>query len=145
MEKLEVWVSLAGTLVSLSVALIIFLVRLVKSVRNNKNMLNENVLLDAVAPLMELAEKFTNYSGEEKKEFVLTKLNRFAIDNKLNFDAEAIAKKIEELISLTKQVNVVSNVGAIINLPEESCAALCDNAAQAQNNRKIILTNNKNN
>ena len=68
-------------------------------------MQNYSFLDDAVAPLMEIAEGFTNYSGEEKKQFVLTKVNQFAIENGLKFDAEETAAKVEKLINLTKKIN----------------------------------------
>ena len=46
-----------------------------------------------------------SYSGEEKKEYVMTKANRYAIENGIAFDEEAVSAKVEELISLTRQVN----------------------------------------
>ena len=70
-----------------------------------KKLKNSYVLLDAVAPLMEIAETFTNYSGEEKKEYVMTKVNQFAIENGIRFDSQAVSNKIEELIGLSKNVN----------------------------------------
>ena len=36
----------------------------------------------------------------------MTKANQFAIDNKFKFDAEAVGQKVEELVSMTKQVNM---------------------------------------
>ena len=70
-----------------------------------KNLENSILLLDAVAPIMEVAEKYVHYTGEEKKEFVLTKINQLAIENKLKFDEVAVSNKIEELITLSKEVN----------------------------------------
>ena len=54
---------------------------------------------------MEIAENFSNYSGEEKKQFVLTKVNQFAIENGLKFDAETTAAQVEKLIELSKKIN----------------------------------------
>ena len=51
------------------------------------------------------AEAFVNYSGAEKKEYVLTKANRFAIENKIPFNETELSDKIEELIILSKEVN----------------------------------------
>ena len=105
MENAELILSLAGTALSLFVAAVLFFVKLLRGSAAKKKLKNDYLLLDAVAPLMELAESFTSYSGEEKKEYVLTKLNQFAIENGISFDVSTVSQKIEELIALSKQVN----------------------------------------
>jgi hypothetical protein len=54
---------------------------------------------------MTIAESYYNYLGEEKKAYVLTKLNQYALDNGITFDEEKASQKIEELIALSKNVN----------------------------------------
>ena len=105
MENFEVVLSLAGTALSLLITSIIFVVRLVKAVREKRNMQSSSFLYETVARLMEIAENFSNYSGEEKKQFVLTKVNQFAIENGLKFDAETTAAQVEKLIELSKKIN----------------------------------------
>ena len=105
MENLELILSLAGTALSLFIACVVFIVKLIRGYIMKKKLKNSYVLLDAVAPLMEIAETFTNYSGEEKKEYVMTKVNQFAIENVIRFDSQAVSNKIEELIGLSKNVN----------------------------------------
>ena len=105
MENLEIILSLAGTALSLFVASIIFISKMINGMVSKKRLRNSYILLDAVAPLMEIAETFDSYSGEEKKEYVLTKVNQFAIENNIKFDAKQIAAEIERLINLSKQVN----------------------------------------
>ena len=105
MENFEVVLSLAGTALSLLITSIIFVVRLVKAVREKRNMQSSSFLYETVAPLMEIAENFSNYSGEEKKQFVLTQVNQFAIENGLKFDAETTAAQVEKLIELSKKIN----------------------------------------
>ena len=105
MENLELILSLAGTALSLFIACMIFIAKLIRGYITKKKLKNSYVLLDAVAPLMEIAETFTNYSGEEKKEYVMTKVNQFAIENGITFNADAVTAKIEELIQLSKNVN----------------------------------------
>ena len=111
MENLEIIFSLFGTALSLLVTCLFFIIKFIKSVHTKNKLKDNTAILEAVAPLMEIAEKFRHYSGEEKKEFVLTKLNQFSLENNLAFDAEAIDKKIEELIKLTKQVNSKNQIG----------------------------------
>ena len=105
MENLEVILSLIGTSLSLFVACIVFLIKLIKCVRSKKCKQNLDLLLEAVAPIVEVAEGYENFSGEEKKEYVMTKVNQFAIENGITFDTKLISNKIEELIVLSKKVN----------------------------------------
>ena len=58
---------------------------------------------------MKEAEGFRNYTGAEKKNYVLTKMNQFSIDNKINYDEDYVSCKIEELIETTKVVNTNAN------------------------------------
>lgn len=78
---------------------------MVKAIKSKKILQDESDLLNAVAPIMEIAEKFTNYSGAEKKEYVLTRINQLAIENGIKYDSDAVSEKIEQLIQLTKEVN----------------------------------------
>ncbi len=98
--------ALAGATVCLFFVCIILIIKIVQAKRSKKKTVNTALLEEVIAPLMEIAEKFENYSGEEKKEYVITKINQFAVENKLNFDAKAISEKIEQLIKLSKRVNV---------------------------------------
>lgn len=109
MENAELIISLIGTAFSLLITCFIVIAKLIGSVKRRKSMQESADLLDAIAPLMEIAEKHRNYSGEEKKEFVLTKLNQFSIENGIEFKAEEITERLEKLINLTKQVNTKKN------------------------------------
>ena len=84
---------------------VICIIRAIISGKQKRRLKDSTVLLDAVVPLMEIAEKYLNYSGEEKKQYVLTKINQLAIENGIIFNAEEISAKIEELIVLSKEVN----------------------------------------
>lgn len=53
--------------------------------------LDNLILEETINTLMEMAGKFHDYNGEEKKEFVLTKTNQFALENKLHFNEELIS------------------------------------------------------
>lgn len=105
MENFELIITLAGTALSLLITCVVFIIRLIKTWRDKKTFLDDLILQEAITPLMELAEKYLNYSGDEKKQFVLTKLNQFALENKIKFNAELISNKIEQLIELSKHVN----------------------------------------
>lgn len=105
MEHLEWILSIAGTVLSLIIFCISFLIKLLQIRRARKKEQGQATLLDAVAPIVEIAEMFVGYSGEEKKEYVMTKVNQFAIENGIEFNSELVSQKVEELIALSKQVN----------------------------------------
>lgn len=106
MENLEIIISVAGAALGLLVTTVTFLSKFIRNAKGKK--IAENIIKigNAMIPYIQEAETFLNYSGEEKKQYVMTKANQFAIDNNIPFDAEAVSDKIEELIGLTKQVNV---------------------------------------
>lgn len=104
MENLEIILSLAGTALSLFAACVAFAVRLYKRIKESIKEKGETAVLDAVLPLVEIAETLGG-SGEDKKSFVLSKLGEYAENNDIEFDAGGVSDKIEQLIELTKQVN----------------------------------------
>ena len=95
MNKIKIIISLLATTLSLLFASSLSLFKFINSKKLNKKIID----------LIKIAKEFTNYSGLEKKEYVLTKLNQLSIDNKFNFYIEKASSKIEELISLSKNVN----------------------------------------
>ena len=105
MENIEIIVSIASAALGLLVTTVTFISKCVTNAKAKKAMENIVKIGNAVIPYIREAEAFAHYSGEEKKQFVMTKANRFAIDNDLEFDEQAVSDKIEELVALTKQVN----------------------------------------
>ena len=113
MENLEIIISVAGAALGLLVTTVTFLSKFIKNAKGKKVAENIIKIGNAMIPYIQEAETFLNYSGEEKKQYVMTKANQFAIDNNIPFDAEAVSDKIEELIGLTKQVNVKTGSAAV--------------------------------
>lgn len=105
MQNLEYILSLAGTAFSLLAASITFMFKFIVALKAKKESLTREKINDALPSLIEEAEKFIHYSGTEKKEYVLTKINQFAIENNLKFNIQFVSDKIEELVELSKQVN----------------------------------------
>lgn len=105
MESLEIILSLAGAALGLLVTSATFIVKFLK--KSNAKKAAEQVIeiCNAILPYIEQAEKFVHYTGEEKKEYVMTKANQYALEHGIKFDAEYVGGKVEELISLTKEVN----------------------------------------
>ncbi len=109
MEHLELFFSLSGAVLSLLITSITFITKFLKSSKA-KN-IAENILeiCNALLPLISQAEKLTNYTGEEKKKYVMTLIRQYAFDKKLSFDYQEISEKVDELVALSKDVNVDKN------------------------------------
>lgn len=56
--------------------------------------------------LIKKAEQFTNYSGAEKLNYVLTNYKLDCLNNGVKYNEDAALAQIEEIIDLTKSVNV---------------------------------------
>lgn len=62
-------------------------------------------LFEVIIPFMELAEGLTNYSGTQKKHFVLESIKEYARKANIVVDERQMGYLIEDLIRLTKKVN----------------------------------------
>lgn len=98
--------TLIGSILPLLIAFLTFLVKFIKNEKAKKVLNCTLKLAETIQPLIVEAEKFTHFSGEEKKQYVLTKANQFAIDHKLKFDQEKVSVMIDELVETTKKVNM---------------------------------------
>ncbi len=105
-ENLEMIISFVATLVSFMSALIVYIVKYVKSVKSRIRANNEIKVYDTLISLVEEAERYTNFTGSEKKTYVLTRILKFMTDNKIELSFEDIEGKIEDYITLSKKVNV---------------------------------------
>ena len=106
MDTLEFIITIVSAAVPLLIAFLTFLVKFIKNEKAKKVLNCTLKLAETIQPLIVEAEKFTHFSGEEKKQYVLTKANQFAIDNKLKFDQEKVSAMIDELVETTKKVNM---------------------------------------
>ena len=52
-----------------------------------------------------LAEQFINFTGKDKREWVLTKVNQFCLNNGIIYDDSKSEELLENAIELTKRVN----------------------------------------
>jgi hypothetical protein len=105
MENIELILSSSSAAAGLLATSITFLVKFIKNAKAKKAAENVIKICEAVVPFIEEAEKFAGYGGAEKKEYVLTKANQFAIDNDIPFNSELVGEKIEAFVELSKTVN----------------------------------------
>ena len=66
-----------------------------------------------LSSLVQKAETFTNYSGAEKLNYVLTNYKLDCLNNGVKYDEAAATAQVEELIKLTKNVNAGKTVKVI--------------------------------
>lgn len=105
MEHLKLLLSFAVTVLGLLISTLTFLIKIIGNAKAKKKASELLELCNVLLPYMEKAEKFVNYTGEEKKEYVITQVNRYALENGIKFDYNVVSSKIEEYIELSKEVN----------------------------------------
>lgn len=105
-ENIHLYLSIIAPTLTLLCTTVVFLQKFVKNKKLKRILEKTELITREIIPCISEAEKFSNYSGAEKKEYVMTKLNQFALENRIKFNPEETAKRIEELVALTKEVNV---------------------------------------
>lgn len=94
---LKYWDSIVAILVAIATAI----TSVVVAIKNKQ----WNKLKDFVQDCIKTAETLSHYTGAEKKEYVMTKANQFAITKSIKFNADKVSSLVEDLVALTKQVN----------------------------------------
>ncbi len=106
MENLKQIITIASACVGLLATITGFLIPLVKNVKAKNRLSALNKLATTLQSLIVDAETFTHFTGAEKKEYVLTKANRYALENNIPFDEASVDAEIEKMVKLSKNVNV---------------------------------------
>lgn len=71
-----------------------------------KNICESELDLERKVPeLCQKAETFANFNGEQKKDWVITKISNYCLTKKIPFDEVLIEKAIETFIDFTKSIN----------------------------------------
>ena len=105
MENIKELITIASACFGFIATLTGFLIPLVKNVKAKNKLKSLNKLSVALQAFVVEAEQRVNFTGEEKKQFVLTKANRYALDNKIPFNEQSVDGEIESLVALSKSVN----------------------------------------
>ena len=100
MEKLRILLSFGAPMLGLLSTCIIIFKKYIKNNKLRKALVKSEEILNHLIPCVTEAENYIHFSGEEKKEYVMTKINQYAIDNNITFDERVISVKIEELINM---------------------------------------------
>ncbi len=103
--NIELIATLASCVAALIAAIATIIVKYCKN-EKVKQAAEETVeICEAILPYLEQAESYTNFSGAEKKAYVMTRMNQYAIDNGIPYDEELVDSILEQYIELTKTVN----------------------------------------
>lgn len=94
-----------AVVIPLIISLFILIAKLTKNTK--LKILSENFIQveKEIKKCMENAESFISYSGDDKKEWVKTKVNQFCIENDIPYNETIVDSTIERFIDLTKTVN----------------------------------------
>lgn len=105
LENLGTILSIASAVVGLLITTVTFLTKFIKSAKGKKTAENILKIGGVIEKFIKEAEKFVNFSGAEKKAYVMAQTTSFAVKNGIGVDEEYISQKVEELVALTKEVN----------------------------------------
>lgn len=105
METFKLILSIAAGALPFIITTLTYMIKFVKNKKAKKILNGVLSVTEQLQPLIVQAEKFTHYSGEEKKQYVLTRVRQFAMENNLRFDETAVSEEIDELVATTKRVN----------------------------------------
>lgn len=113
METIKTILTISVGAIPFIISTFTYLLKFTKNKKAQKFLSGAITLTEQLQPLIIKAESFTHYTGEEKKQYVMTLVNQYAIDNKLKFDAQQISNAIDELVATTKKVNITNNEESI--------------------------------
>ena len=116
MEDIKLYLSIIVFVLGLLTSIISIIVKYTKNSKAKKNLQNVLSIIEDLIPLIEEAEKFTSYSGEEKKEYVISRIIRNLSKNNIEINEEQINEMIEKLVGFSKEVNYKEST----NLSNES-------------------------
>ena len=106
MENLEWILSLAGAVFVFLSTAVGLLFKLVKASKAKNAAEIKNVLADAAREAVAFAETVKGATGATKKSVALTQISQAMLSRGLECDNQAASDAVEELITLSKEVNV---------------------------------------
>ena len=97
------WIISACT--GILVTAISFLIPTVKNAKVKKALQVAQGVTEIIQKGCVEAEKFINYTGTEKKAYVMVQAKEYALSNNVPFDEETVSQQIDDLIKITKLIN----------------------------------------
>lgn len=104
-EHLDIILDIVYALCGVAAAVLGLIIPLIKNAKAKKALQTSLKVLNFVESTVPEAEKFVNYTGAEKKEWVKAQAIKFCVDNGIAYTEEQIENFIEQVITLSKTVN----------------------------------------
>ena len=95
-------------IISLALTVIWLIATIISKSKNKKCRKIAETTLEIIGycrDAVEVAEKFTSYSGSAKKEYAMTYVTNLCMKYGIAIDQQEISNQIENLIALSKKVN----------------------------------------
>ena len=105
MEEVRLYLYIIIFVLSLITSIISIALKYSKNLKVKNNLETVLNIMNDLIPLICEAEKFTSYNGEEKKEYVVSRIIRNLSNSNIKIGEEKINEMIEKLISFSKEVN----------------------------------------
>ena len=104
MENMEYILSLVGTTLSCVAALLTLGVKFIKAIKEMKSLMSREKIAEKLPELITEAEKFIEYSGKEKKAYVLDKISEYAKSAGIEADLQFVSEKIDKIVAASKRM-----------------------------------------
>ena len=105
MESIEIILSMIITIIGFITSTITYLIKYARAEKGKIQAQNTIELKDVMLDYIRDAEKLTNKTGEQKKQYVIGKMKTYADDNNLVFDEDTFTEVIDKIINLAKSIN----------------------------------------
>lgn len=93
-------------IVPLVVTLISNIIWVICTIKSKSRTEKIQILKEAIMQIMQDAEQFSNYSAEEKKQYVMTRAIDYLNQNNIRYKENKINSLIEKFIDFSNTVNV---------------------------------------
>lgn len=105
MENIHLILSIGATAIGFLASTVTFLYKFIKAQKGKIGHEQHLTVRKILLGLISEAEKFLHFTGAEKKEYVLQKVNEFITENNFTVDPAVISQTIDEIVAVTKTVN----------------------------------------
>lgn len=109
MELIQIVITFVSTILGLLVTLVTFILKFVNNKKTKERALNFINVSNKLIELIIEVEKIEALKGDGKKRYVLERIDEYASRNNLQYDKEEVTKKLEEYVTLTRNVNIEIN------------------------------------
>lgn len=110
MENIKTLISICFLVLCFISSLLSLLMKNISNIKKKKNLENILNIFNEIIPLIEEAEAFIDYDGEEKKEYVISRIIKILNNKGEKIDTDMIESMIETLVSFSKEVNYSENI-----------------------------------